>query len=103
MKSGSRRVKATRSCNGTDEQLRHNVGVGRLYKEAGSVQGHCRASRNDLRLGLESGRSSPFVFALDKNEPEAWGRVVDKEAAESGARSEASPISLFSRSVRPVS
>ena len=72
------RVKATIWRNGTDEQPRHNVTFGRLYKEADQWKTTQSFGRNDLLVLCESGRSSPFAHlrASAGRRAGSRGRVV---------------------------
>ena len=67
------RVKATIWRNGTDEQPRHNVTFGRLYKEADQWKTTQSFGRNDLLvLAKVSDQAHSRIFALpQEEEPEA--------------------------------
>ena len=67
------RVKATIWRNGTDEQPRHNVTFGRLYKEADQWKTTQSFGRNDLLvLAKVADQAHSRSFALpQEEEPEA--------------------------------
>ena len=67
------RVKATIWRNGTDEQLRHNVTFGRLYKEADQWKTTQSFGRNDLLvLAKVADQAHTRIFELpQEEEPEA--------------------------------
>ena len=67
------RVKATIWRNGTDEQPRHNVTFGRLYKEANQWKTTQSFGRNDLLvLAKVADQAHSRIFALpQEEEPEA--------------------------------
>ena len=67
------RVKATIWRNGTDEQPRHNVTFGRLYKEADQWKTTQSFGRNDLLvLAKVADLAHTRIFALpQEEEPEA--------------------------------
>ena len=67
------RVKATIWRNGTDEQPRHNVTFGRLYKEADQWKTTQSFGRNDLLvLAKVADQAHSCIFALPREEePEA--------------------------------
>ena len=67
------RVKATIWRNGTDEQPRHNVTFGRLYKEADQWKTTQSFGRNDLLvLAKVADQAHSRIFALPRaEEPEA--------------------------------
>ena len=67
------RVKATIWRNGTDEQPRHNVTFGRLYKEADQWKTTQSFGRNDLLvLAKVADLAHSRIFALPQEEdPEA--------------------------------
>ena len=67
------RVKATIWRNGTDEQPRHNVTFGRLYKEADQWRTTQSFGRNDLLvLAKVADQAHSRIFALpQEEEPEA--------------------------------
>ena len=67
------RVKATIWRNGTDEQPRHNVTFGRLYKEADQWKTTQSFGRNDLLvLAKVADLAHSRIFALpQEEEPEA--------------------------------
>ncbi len=67
------RVKATIWRNGTDEQPRHNVTFGRLYKEADQWKTTQSFGRNDLLvLAKVAAQAHSRIFALpQEEEPEA--------------------------------
>ena len=67
------RVKATICRNGTDEQPRHNVTFGRLYKEADQWKTTQSFGRNDLLvLAKVADQAHSRIFALpQEEEPEA--------------------------------
>ena len=67
------RVKATIWRNGTDEQPRHNVTFGRLYKEADQWKTTQSFGRNDLLvLAKVADQAHSRIFALpQQEEPEA--------------------------------
>ena len=67
------RVKATIWRNGTDEQPRHNVTFGRLYKEADQWKTTQSFGRNDLLvLAKVADQAHSRIFALpQEEEPEA--------------------------------
>ena len=67
------RVKATIWRNGTDEQPRHNVTFGRLYKEADQWKTTQSFGRNDLLvLAKVADQAHLRIFALpQEEEPEA--------------------------------
>ena len=63
------RVKATIWRNGTDEQPRHNVTFGRLYKEADQWKTTQSFGRNDLLvLAKVADRAHSRIFALPQEE-----------------------------------
>ena len=66
-------VKATIWRNGTDEQPRHNVTFGRLYKEADQWKTTQSFGRNDLLvLAKVADQAHSRIFALpQEEEPEA--------------------------------
>ena len=64
------RVKATIWRNGTDEQPRHNVTFGRLYKEADQWKTTQSFGRNDLLvLAKVADRAHSRIFELPRHEP----------------------------------
>ena len=67
------RVKATIWRNGTDEQPRHNVTFGRLYKEADQWKTTQSFGRSDLLvLAKVADQAHSRIFALpQEEEPEA--------------------------------
>ena len=67
------RVQATIWRNGTDEQPRHNVTFGRLYKEADQWKTTQSFGRNDLLvLAKVADQAHSRIFALpQEEEPEA--------------------------------
>ena len=67
------RVKATIWRNGTDEQPRHNVTFGRLYKEADQWKTTQSFGRNDLLVFAKvADQAHSRIFALSQEEePEA--------------------------------
>ena len=67
------RVKATIWRNGPDEQPRHNVTFGRLYKEADQWKTTQSFGRNDLLvLAKVADQAHSRIFALpQEEEPEA--------------------------------
>ena len=63
------RVKATIWRNGTDEQPRHNVTFGRLYKEAAQWKTTQSFGRNDLLvLAKVADQAHSRIFALPQEE-----------------------------------
>ena len=63
------RVKATIWRNGTDEQPRHNVTFGRLYKEADQWKTTQSFGRNDLLvLAKVADQAHSRIFALPQEE-----------------------------------
>ena len=73
MKSGSVASKLRYGAIGTDEQPRHNVTFGRLYKEADQWKTTQSFGRNDLLvLAKVADQAHSRIFALPREEePEA--------------------------------